>query len=72
MWPNSQFPANLVAFTGEILNEKLHFLCSGCSRKKSLLSENDWKLRIDFSTRFVDISGGHNFGRMVSAQVLMG
>ena len=26
MWPNSQFPADLVTFTEEILNEKLHFL----------------------------------------------
>ena len=29
MWPNLQFPADLVAFTEEILNGKLHFLCSG-------------------------------------------
>ena len=28
MWPNPQFPADLVAFTGEILNGKLHSLCS--------------------------------------------
>ena len=28
MWPNAQFPADLVTFTGEILNGKLHFLCS--------------------------------------------
>ena len=28
MWPNPQFPANMVTFTEEILNEKLHFLCS--------------------------------------------
>ena len=27
MWPNPQFPADLVTFTGEILNGKLHFLC---------------------------------------------
>ena len=25
MWPNQQFPADLVTFTGEILNGKLHF-----------------------------------------------
>ena len=25
MWPNPQFPADLVTFTGEILNGKLHF-----------------------------------------------
>ena len=28
MWPNPQFPPDLVTFTGEILNGKLHFLCS--------------------------------------------
>ena len=28
MWSNSQFPADLVTFTGEILNGKLHFLYS--------------------------------------------
>ena len=28
MWPNPQFPAHLVTFTEEILNGKLHFLCS--------------------------------------------
>ena len=28
MWPNRPFPADLVTFTEEILNEKLHFLCS--------------------------------------------
>ena len=28
MWPNPQENANLVTFTEEILNGKLHFLCS--------------------------------------------
>ena len=28
MWPNTQFPADLVTFTEEILNGKLHFLHS--------------------------------------------
>ena len=28
MWPNPQETADLVTFTGEILNGKLHFLCS--------------------------------------------
>ena len=28
MWPNPQFSAGLVTFTEEILNVKLHFLCS--------------------------------------------
>ena len=28
MWPNPQETADLVTFTGEIFNAKLHFLCS--------------------------------------------
>ena len=28
MWPNPQESADLVTFTEEILNGKLHFLCS--------------------------------------------
>ena len=28
MWPNPQEAADLVTFTEEILNGKLHFLCS--------------------------------------------
>ena len=31
MWPNLQFRSDLVTFTKEILNEKLHFLCSDIS-----------------------------------------
>ena len=31
MWPNPQFPPDLVTFTEEILNGKLHFLCSDAS-----------------------------------------
>ena len=30
MWPKPQEPADLVTFTEEILNEKLHFLCCEC------------------------------------------
>ena len=30
MWPNLQETADLVKFTEEILNRKLHFLCSEC------------------------------------------
>ena len=29
MWPNPQFPADLVTFVEEIRNGKLHFSCSG-------------------------------------------
>ena len=42
MWPNLQFSADLVTFTEEILNEKLHFLCSVSLRKgKYFLFEQD-------------------------------
>ena len=46
MWPNSQFPADLVIFTEEILNGKLHFMCSVKNGKGILLlkvdNEYDW------------------------------
>ena len=32
MWPNPQIPADLITFTEEILNGKLHFLCSVTSQ----------------------------------------
>ena len=32
MWPNPQDTADLVTFTEEILNGKLHFLCSGTGK----------------------------------------
>ena len=28
MWPNPQFPVDLLTFTEQILNEKLYLLCS--------------------------------------------
>ena len=31
MWPNSQFPVDLVTFTEQFFNETLHFLCSDMS-----------------------------------------
>ena len=30
MWPNRQFPADLVTVTEKIFSGKLHFLCSDC------------------------------------------
>ena len=35
MWPNPQESADLVTYTGEILNGKLHFLCSAFTKKAS-------------------------------------
>ena len=31
MYPNPNFPADLVTYTKEILNEKLHILCLVCN-----------------------------------------
>ena len=40
MWPNPQFPADLVTFTEEIVNGKLQFLCSVNFYKMSILVIN--------------------------------
>ena len=45
MWPNPQFPADLVTFTEEILNGKLHFLCS--KRQKNLVVKLK-QLKVEF------------------------
>ena len=37
MWPISQETADLVTFTEEILNGKIHFLCSDISFVKQLM-----------------------------------
>ena len=48
MWPNPQFPADLVTFAEEVLNGKLNFLCSDirpeaysefCQTSKNILDE---------------------------------
>ena len=49
MCPNLQFPADLVTFTKEILNEKLHFLCSENVR---LLGRALWDLLVPFLESF--------------------
>ena len=49
MWPNLQFPADLVTFTKEILNAKLNFLCSAGSFRVKLEEWNvDAFMRIYF------------------------
>ena len=40
MWPNLQFPADLVTLTGEILNGKLHLLGSD-----SFIDKNEYVKR---------------------------
>ena len=46
MWPNPQIPVDLIAFTEEILNGKLHFLCSDAYylTQSKLTSKNKMKL----------------------------
>ena len=46
MWPNPKIPADLVTFTEEILNGKLHFFCSAWSNNKAL--GISWKINTVF------------------------
>ena len=50
MRPNPQFPADLVTFTGEILNGKLHILCSEASQHL-YLEENKCLCLISVTTQ---------------------
>ena len=43
MWPNPQFPADLVTFTEEILNRKLHFFVQ-CGKGWSLLRKPEARI----------------------------
>ena len=40
MWPNPQETAALVTFTEEILNGKLHFLCTDLKKLQILIQSN--------------------------------
>ena len=65
MWPNPQFPADVVTFTEEILDGKLHFLCyetkknlaSGnagetrAAEKKTLFDKFNWIFSINFTLK---------------------
>ena len=48
MWPNLQFPADLVTLTEEILNRKLHFLYSVKSVSGSILQSISFALLLPF------------------------
>ena len=43
MWPNPQFPADLITFTEEILNGKLYFSCS----------ERDKKIKVETTIKHI-------------------
>ena len=39
MWPNPQFPADLVTFTEKIFNRKLHILCrTGWAQSQQIIT----------------------------------
>ena len=52
MWPNPQFHADLVTFTKEILNGKLHFMCS----MRTAAFDNNGPLNVENFTRSVFFS----------------
>ena len=54
MWPNPQCPADLATLAEEILNGKLHFLCSVCN--KHILAEPDKAKKIEDYTRLKNTS----------------
>ena len=51
MWPNPQFPTDLVTFTEEILNGKLHFLCS-----VSVAIHKTWSILFDALREFFKLA----------------
>ena len=59
MWPYPQFPADFVTFTEEILNGKLHFLCSGRDRlmiNESTVTPKNYILSVGVKTDFFKFS----------------
>ena len=65
MWPNLQFPADLVTFTKEILNGKLHLLCSVPPSKV-------WGTKKLFSKfKIYSLTGKNDFERSKSKSCIM-
>ena len=54
MWPNTQFAADSVTFTEEILNGKFHFLGSACTSADHDFSKVLYCKLITSVTRIVD------------------
>ena len=59
MWQNRQFSADLVTFTEEILNGKLHFLCVISSMRQKILRKNTHPFHCLKSVRIRSYSGTH-------------
>ena len=80
MWPNPQIPADSVTYTREILNGKLHFLCSGKTKKQfkiqviqmfRLQANGPWKVLLcnfqHFYFPYMYISFVNNFMKKTSS-----
>ena len=64
MWPNPQFSANLITFTEEIVNGKLHLLFCGKFAMSQWVHTKTWKiltfLLLLFLSYLVIINGMHS------------
>ena len=68
MWPNPHFPADLVTFTEEILNRKLHFLCSVLSVRGNFFEKLIFNGMLKFFSENGPISSnqsGYKLGREI-------
>ena len=60
MWPNPQETEDLVTFTEEILNGKLHYLCSDLYKQVSLAAVPFEMSQQDVLKEPIRFSCGHN------------
>ena len=67
MWPNLQFPADLVTFTEEFRNGKLHFLCSGSWIFQFSKPDNIWTYDIIKHLKTINFSAPPNFTWIIIA-----
>ena len=65
MWPNSQFPVDLVMFTERILSGKLQFLYSACFRAYVRLGVFELSVPVDWCLFVKYIFTELIFGEMV-------
>ena len=69
MWPNPQFPTDLITFTEDILIEKLHSLCSDTSGEhcmkgiKEILRISPYSVRMREKTDQKNSEYGQHFLR---------
>ena len=69
MWPNPKFPADLVTFTENTLNGKLHFLSSVFAKKTRVFSVQQQEERKIFLYSKIRVSKkGHMFLKYQNGQ----